>query len=80
MIYSYSCKCLSRILFAEDGTEKIISIDRTLKKYGNLSASDLVQLTHQDNTPWSKTSKSTWILYYPIKLETIKQYHKYELI
>lgn len=70
----------SRILFAEDGTEKIISIDRTLKKYGNLSASDLVQLTHQDNTPWSKTSKSTWILYYPIKLETIKQYHKYELI
>ena len=33
----------SRILFAEDGTEKIISIDRTLKKYGMLTAAQLVE-------------------------------------
>ena len=41
----------SRILFAEDGIEKILSIDKTLKKYGNLSASELVNLTHREKTP-----------------------------
>lgn len=71
----------SRILFAEDGTEKILSIEKTLKKYGDLSATELVNLTHKPNTPWSKSRKSNWmILYSPIKLETIKEYHKYEEI
>ena len=32
----------SRILFAEDGTEKVISIDSTLKKYGQLTSAKLV--------------------------------------
>lgn len=70
----------SRILFAEDGTEKILSIEKTLKKYGCLSASELVDLTHKQNAPWSKTLKSNWILYSPIKLATIKEYHKFETI
>lgn len=70
----------SRILFAEDGTEKILSIERTLKKYGDLSAAELVDLTHKQNAPWSKTTKSSWILYSPIKLETIREYHKFEII
>lgn len=70
----------SRILFAEDGTEKILSIEKTLKKYGSLSAAELVNLTHRQDAPWSKTTKSNWILYSPIKLETIKEYHRFEVI
>lgn len=69
----------SRILFAEDGTEKIISIDSTLKKYGHLTARQLVDLTHRDSTPWTKTPKSTWPFRTEISLETIKQYHEFEM-
>lgn len=68
----------SRILFAEDGTEKIISIDATLKRYGQLTAGQLVDITHRKNTPWTVTKKSTWIIYSEIKPETIKNYHKFE--
>lgn len=70
----------SRIIFAEDGTEKILSIDKTLKKYGNLSASELVDLTHREETPWSKTFKGTEEVYSSIELDIIKQYHIYEEI
>ena len=70
----------SRILFAEDGTEKIISIDSTLKKYGHLTAGQLVDLTHRESTPWTKTPKSTWPFRTEISLETIKQYHKFEMV
>ena len=38
----------SRIMFAEDGLEKINSIDSTLKIYGQLSAGELVDLTHKE--------------------------------
>lgn len=68
----------SRILFAEDGTEKLLSIEKTLKKYGGLSAADLVDLTHKDNTPWSKSFKGLGKLYSTLKLDTIKEYHQYE--
>lgn len=70
----------SRILFAEDGTEKIISIDTTLKEYGHLTAGQLVDLTHRESTPWSKTPKVTWPFRSEIKLEIIKQYHKFEMV
>lgn len=70
----------SRILFAEDGTEKIISIDNTLKKYGHLTAGQLVELTHRENAPWTMTPKGTWIFYSKIKPEVIKQYHKFETV
>ena len=68
----------SRILFAEYGTEKLISIEKTLKKYGSLSATDLVDLTHKDNSPWSKSFKGLGKLYSSMKLDTIKKYHQYE--
>ena len=68
----------SRILFAENGTEKLISIEKTLKKYGSLSATDLVDLTHKDNSPWSKSFKGLGKLYSSMKLDTIKKYHQYE--
>ena len=70
----------SRILFAEDGTEKIISIDKTLKKYGSLSASQLVDLTHRENSPWSKSAKRILKTYSIMRLDTIKEYHKFEQI
>ncbi len=70
----------SRILFAADGTEKMISIETTLKKYGQLTASQLVELTHKESTPWTMTPKSTWISYSEIKPEMIKMYHKFEEI
>lgn len=70
----------SRILFAEDGTEKIISIDSTLKKYGHLTAGQLVDLTHRESTPWTKTQKVTWPFRSEIKPEVIKEYHKFEVI
>ena len=47
----------SRIIFAENGVEKINSIDCTLEKYGKLSAGDLVDITHRDNTPWDISGK-----------------------
>ena len=70
----------SRILFAEDGTEKIISIEKTLNKYGNLSASELVELTHRENTPWDRTYKGTFFLNPVIENDIIKAYHKFEQI
>ena len=70
----------SRILFAEDGTEKLFSIGNTLKKYGSLTASQLVDITHKPNAPWSLTPKSFGLLYSPIKPDVIKNYHKFETI
>lgn len=70
----------SRILFAEDGTGKIISIEQTLRKYGDLTASELVSLTHKQNSPWNKAYKDEDSTFSQIKLDTIKEYHKYELI
>lgn len=70
----------SRILFAEDGTGKIISIDKTLKKYGNLTAKQLVDLTHRLNAPWNMTKRKPWLSYAEMKDETIKKYHEFEKI
>lgn len=76
----YEMPSKSRILFAEDGTEKIISIEKTLNKYGNLSASELVELTHRENTPWTRTYKATLFSNLVIENDIIKAYHKFEEI
>lgn len=68
----------SRLLFAKDGIEKEKCIDNTLEKYGKYSASELVNLTHRDNTPWTQTYDGT--AYKEILDSTIVQYHKYEII
>ena len=70
----------SRILFAEDGLEMIQSIEGTLKKYGLLTASELVDLTHKKNTPWDKTPNRGWSLTAIMDDETIRKYHKNEII
>ena len=69
----------SRILFAEDGLEKISSIDDTLEKYGNFSANQLVHLTHKDLTPWDMAGRGTQ-QYVVIDNEIIKKFHCNEVI
>ncbi len=69
----------SRILFVEDGIEKIKSIDETLEKYGDFSAGDLVDLTHKKHTPWDMTGRGKE-QYGIIKNDIIKKYHSYECI
>ena len=64
----------SRILFAKDGIEKMESIDETLKKYGDFTANELVDLTHRKQTPWDMAGRGTK-QYVIIKNEIIKKYH-----
>lgn len=47
----------SRILFAQDGLEKIRSIDQTIEIYGKYTARELVDLTHRKSTPWEMSGK-----------------------
>ncbi len=71
----------SRIMFAEDGAKKIFYIDKTLGKYGNLSAGELVSITHRENTPWSKTYKDyVNEKYQLIDAKVIRENHKFETI
>ncbi len=72
--YIYEMPSRSRILFAEDGINKIKSIDETIKKYGGLSAKDLVDLTHRELTPWSLSGKGRNIDEI-IEDKTIKLFH-----
>lgn len=69
----------SRILFAEDGIEKIKSIDETLEKYGNYPVSALVELTHKKKTPWDVSGRGKNIDKI-IENKVIKKYHCNEII
>lgn len=68
----------SRILFAEDGVDKICSIDDTIRKYGRLSSSDLVSLTHRSGSPWSHVDST--LPYQAISDELILEHHHVESI
>ncbi len=68
----------SRILFARQGIEKVISIDATISKYGKYTARELVELTHKENSPWSHIDSSK--RYQEITDELIKKYHYVECI
>lgn len=70
----YEMPSRSRILFAEDGINKIKTIDETIEKYGKLSAEDLVELTHRELTPWSLSGSGKHIDEI-INNETIKLFH-----
>ena len=52
----------SRILFAKRWDKKIKSIDNTIKKYGNLSAGELVDVTHKKNTPWDLSGEENLLI------------------
>jgi len=69
----------SRILASQDGLKKMISIDKTLEKYSKLSSSDLVELTHKNSSPWSKSGKGK-LANKEIEDELILKYHLYESI
>lgn len=66
----------SRILFADAGTKKLECIDEIIKKYGDYKASELVELTHKEKTPWSETFNNE--NFQEIEDETILQYHNFE--
>lgn len=68
----------SRILFAKEGTEKLLSIDRTIAKYGKYSAGALVDLTHRAGTPWSYVDSS--VAYQEISDNLIMAYHHVESV
>ena len=67
----------SRILAAKDGVKKLMSINKTIEKYGNYSASELVKITHNKLSPWSKVVSSS---NNEINDELIKKYHRNEVI
>ena len=69
----------SRILAAKDGIKKIISIDQTLDKYSDYTASELVNITHRKSSPWCKAGCGE-MKNLIISDEIIKEYHKYEII
>lgn len=71
---------ISRILFAKDGNEILQSINGTLKKYGELKASELVSLTHKENTPWKITRDLFDNKRAEITDDLIFKYHKNEEI
>ena len=77
--YIYEMPSRSRIMFAEDGIGKIKVIDETIEKYGDLSANDLVKLTHKKNTPWDISGRGQ-ILDKIIENDIIKRFHCNEVI
>lgn len=69
----------SRILSSKDGLKKLISVDKTLEKYANYSARELVDITHKKSSPWSKSGSGAGINKI-IDDEVILKFHKYETI
>lgn len=68
----------SRILFAINGVQKLQSIDRTLETYKNLSAIELVELTHTLGAPWSYVDHSE--PYAIISDDLIRTFHYMESV
>ena len=68
----------SRILASKDGLKKLISIDKTLEKYIELSSSELVKLTHKKFTPWSLSGEGK-LLNNEIDDVLVLKYHKNEI-
>lgn len=68
----------SRILFAEDGIQKLQSIDRTIQKYGRYSARELVSITHRSDSPWSHVDSKKQFQLIPDEL--IIRHHAAEVV
>lgn len=68
----------TKITSSKDGLNKVYSIDKTLEKYGLLKDTELVEITHKKDSPWSivgydeKKPKQ-------IKKEIILNYHSNEI-
>lgn len=74
----YEMPFRSMISFAKFGREKLISIDKTLRKYGEFSASELVDITHRKGSPWEREYDGTH--FKEISIENIEKYHSVEAI
>lgn len=70
----------SRILFAEDGIEKIAHIDATLEKYSRFSAKELVNITHVAGGPWDSVEKSIPYAEIPDSIILEKHFREAELV
>lgn len=70
----------SRILFAEDGIEKIAYIDATLEKYSCLSATELVNITHVAGGPWDSVEKDGPYAEIPDSIILEKHFKEVELV
>jgi len=68
----------SRILFAKDGADKLLSIDKTLEKYSQYTAGALVGFTHRKGSPWSQVDSTR--PYQIIPDELIMEYHHIEVV
>lgn len=51
----YNLSIKSRILNSVNGFDKVDSIDKTINKYKHLTAQELSDLTHKQNTPWTQS-------------------------
>ena len=67
----------SRILFAKNGKNKLIAIDRVIERYKDYSASQLVNLTHKKNSPWENCYDGGFRT--QISDEAILKYHQCEV-
>lgn len=77
--FSYDVKLMpakSKILFAKNGFDKLKSIEKSIEKYGKYSASELVEITHRNGSPWSYVDSSK--PYQTITDELIKKHHSVE--
>lgn len=70
----------SRILFAEDGIEKIAHINITLEKYSCLSATELVNITHVAGGPWDSVEKDGSYVEIPDSIILEKHFKEVELV
>lgn len=68
----------SRIYCAKNGILKLSSIDKTLDKYGSMSADELVKLTHKPSSPWCYAGSGD-VSYRRIDDKLILKYHKNEI-
>lgn len=66
-----------KVLNSENGLDKALSIIESIQYYGEYSASELVSLTHQDDTPWDLVYQENWNN--QITDELILEFHKNEL-
>jgi uncharacterized phage-associated protein len=66
---------LSRYFAADNSLDIHASFNGTLNRYGDCTASELVELTHSPNSPWSITKEQGK---QEISVEDILKYHKYE--
>ena len=69
------------LMFALDGYRILNSIDKTIEKYQNKTASDLVEITHRVGSPWDiKHNNALNFLNDEISDKLILEHHSVEVL